>query len=146
MGTGRGEYLSPVEEFVREQGLEDRIRFRGEVRDLPTVMPDFDLMVMSSRAESFGISLVEGMAWGLPVVASDIPPFREITSTGTAGLLFRTGDHEHLADVLQELVSDPDRMERQRELSLERAADYSPGAFGDRTVALYEELLAGGSC
>jgi glycosyltransferase involved in cell wall biosynthesis len=141
VGSGTERYISPVEDFVCENELEDRVRLRGEIRDLPAILPDYDLMVMSSSAESFGIALVEGMAWGLPVVASDIPPFREITSEGRFGLHFRTGDHADLARILETLASDPGRLDELSGLALERAADYSPEAFGNRTLSLYEELL-----
>jgi glycosyltransferase involved in cell wall biosynthesis len=55
---------------------------------------------------------LEAMAMGKPVVASDVPAMRELVADGVTGLLFRAGDHAHLADRCSELLSDTALMER----------------------------------
>jgi glycosyltransferase involved in cell wall biosynthesis len=140
IGTGPDEYISPVREFITSHGLQEMIHFLGEINDLTRVLPAYDLIVMSSNAESFGIALVEGMASGLPVVASDIPSFREIISDTKFGMLFEPGDDEGLADRISALISSPARMRELSVLSLERAVEYSPDRFAEDTLDLYNTL------
>ncbi len=66
----------------------------------------------SSLDEGFGLILIESMAMGTPVVASDIPPFRGILSDGEDGLLFPPRDVEKLGDQLLALLGDPERRAR----------------------------------
>jgi len=141
IGAGPDEYMSPVREFTTSHGLQGMIQFLGEIDDLTRILPAYDLMVMSSNAESFGIALVEGMASGLPVVASDIPSFREITSDSRFGILFEPVDDKDLADRIQALISSPTKMRELSALSLERAAEYTPDRFADDTLNLYYTLI-----
>ena len=69
--------------------------------------------------ESFGIVLVEAMAAGTAVVASDLPAFRAVLEDGTCGRLFRVGDADDLADTVVEVLGDP----AGRALLIERASD-----------------------
>jgi phosphatidylinositol alpha-mannosyltransferase len=79
----------------------------------------------NTHGESFGIVLIEAMAAGTPVVASDLEAFRRVLDDGEAGVLVPVGDSEALADALAALLQDP---ERQRTLS----------AAGSRVVQAYD--------
>jgi phosphatidylinositol alpha-mannosyltransferase len=75
--------------------------------------------------ESFGIVLIEAMASGLPVVASDIPGYRAVVEDGVQGVLVPPGDAQALAEALLELIKDEKRRRLLSEAALERAANYS---------------------
>jgi phosphatidylinositol alpha-mannosyltransferase len=74
--------------------------------------------------ESFGIVLLEAMAAGTPVVASDIDAFRRVLEDGDSGVLFEMGDSGGLARAVLELLADPDRMESLRAAGRIRAAQF----------------------
>ena len=141
IGSGEEKYLKPVRERVSSLDLEDSVNFLGVVDNLSELLSSYDLMIMSSRAESFGIALVEGMAAGLPVIASDILPFREITDNGAYAFLFKTGDSDDLSRKLVELVSSEEKLIEMSDLARKRALIFSPDEFGLRTIQLYKELL-----
>ena len=86
-----------------------RVELLGVVDEVTKarVLAAADLLVApNTGGESFGIVLVEAMAAGLPVVASDLPAFVELLGDG-GGRLFPVGDHEALADTVDELLADP---------------------------------------
>ena len=93
----------------REQGIAGRVHFLGARADVPVVLRALDLFVFSSRADSFGVAVVEAMMLGLPAVVSDIGALREVTDDGRRAVLFRTGDPDELARRLLELAHDPAR-------------------------------------
>ena len=75
-------------------------------KDIEAELKQHDVLVSTSLAETFGFPLVESMAAGIPVVATDVPVHREIC--GEAALYFAPGDSEDLANQLRKLDNDPD--------------------------------------
>jgi phosphatidyl-myo-inositol alpha-mannosyltransferase len=135
-------------------------RDRGAVRDLPigararTVMlgsvPHPDLppyhaacdvfCAPATGRESFGIVLVEAMAAGLPVVASDIPGYREVVRDGVDGLLVPPRDPEALATAIGRLLDQPDEAERFADAGRLRASRYSWERIVREVEAIYADV------
>jgi phosphatidylinositol alpha-mannosyltransferase len=100
------------------------------------------LAVPSLEGESFGLVLTEGMAAGLPVVASDLAAYRSVLGNGQVGRLFPTADPYALAD---ELVTVLQNHSLQRELiakGIQAAEEFSWGRVVDQVILTYEETLA----
>jgi phosphatidylinositol alpha-mannosyltransferase len=93
--------------------------------------------------ESFGIVLVEAMAAGLPVVASDIVGYREVVRDGVEGILVPPRDPEALAGAVGKLLDDPEDAARLGAAGRDRAARYSWGAVADEIEAVYAEVAEG---
>ena len=93
--------------------------------------------------ESFGIVLVEAMAAGAPVLASDLEAFVAVLGDGPAGLTFPVGDSEALAAAVIDLVRDPDERHRLRELGLRRARSFDWNVVAQRVMAVYETVIEG---
>jgi glycosyltransferase involved in cell wall biosynthesis len=89
------------------QGIAERVHFTGARADIPDILRALDLFVFSSRADSFGVAVVEAMMTGVPTIVSDIGALREVTDKGRYARLFRTGDADDLARHLLELAGDP---------------------------------------
>jgi glycosyltransferase involved in cell wall biosynthesis len=88
------------------QGIAERVHFTGARADIPNVLRALDLFVFSSRADSFGVAVVEAMMAGVPAIVSDIGALREVTDDGCYARLFRAGDADDLARRLLELAGD----------------------------------------
>ncbi|MBE7186552.1 MAG: glycosyltransferase family 4 protein, partial [Methylobacterium mesophilicum] len=84
-------FLAALRERVETAGLADRIRFTGEVADVAPWFRRFDLYVAPPRVEGFGLTPLEAMASGTPVVASDAGAFREIVADGVTGRVVPVG-------------------------------------------------------
>jgi phosphatidylinositol alpha-mannosyltransferase len=92
--------------------------------------------------ESFGIILLEAMAAGAPILASDLDPFRRVLDDGRAGTLFRTGDPAALAGSLAELLDDPGRRARLAAAGTEVVAPYDWPVVTRQILAVYETVVA----
>ena len=96
----------------------------------------------ATRNESFGIVLLEAMASGKPLVASDIPGYRAVVDDGKDGLLVPPGDAHALASALSDLLRDPARRRSFGAHGRAKAEGYSWPAVTDRLEAYYREVLA----
>jgi glycosyltransferase involved in cell wall biosynthesis len=109
--AGEGPMRDNLQTLIREFGLEDRIRLTGYVTDPFSVFRRAQLAVSSSLYEGFGNAIVEALACGTPVVATDCPygP-REILADGRYGTLVPVGDADALANAItRAMTATPDR-------------------------------------
>jgi glycosyltransferase involved in cell wall biosynthesis len=112
--AGEGDARTHLERKVRGFGLEDDVRFSGwHGRDeIPGLYKDADLFVLPSRHEGMSNALLEAMASGLPVIATDIAGNEELVSHGENGLLVPVEDAEALSGALARLAADRSLRER----------------------------------
>ncbi|WP_338441297.1 glycosyltransferase [Synechococcus elongatus IITB4] len=97
-----------LESLAQSLGLDPATIFLGRSSDIPTLLGKADLFAFSTTdAEGFGIALIEAMAAGLPIVASDVPACREVLLEGQAGLLVPPGDRFAWQQTLDRLLSNP---------------------------------------
>jgi len=89
-----------------------RVVFAGWLEDSARAYPAMDLYAASSLKEGLPLALLEAMAAGLAVVATDVPGHRDVVRDGETGLLVPAGDEDALAAALGALVADPDRRRR----------------------------------
>jgi len=101
-------YESMLRHRVKVLGLEQFVQFAGQVphRDMPSFYSRCDVFVLPSIHESQPIALLEAMAFGRPVVATDLPGVREILEQGKAGILVPPGDPARLADAIGRILTD----------------------------------------
>jgi phosphatidylinositol alpha-mannosyltransferase len=93
--------------------------------------------------ESFGIVLVEAMAAGVPVVATDIPGYREVVRNGEDGLLVPPNDHVALADAIRRILSEPELASALAAAGRARAQSFSWDAVVPRLEAVYDGARSG---
>ena len=143
--AGRGDEAAAVSDLP--ESVRAAITFLGVVdEDLKArLLRSVDIYAApNTGGESFGIVLVEAMAAGAPVVASDLDAFARVLDRGRLGVLVPTGDVAALAEALQGLLDDP---ARRAQLSTD-AADwcrrhYDWSVVGDQVLAVYETVAAG---
>lgn len=112
--VGDGALLESCHEAVRRGGLEGSVRFlpRYVHADLPERLARWDMCVVPSRAEAFGVAALEASAMALPVVASNVCGLRDTVCDGETGVLVRPGDAEDLARAVADLLDDPSTARR----------------------------------
>src|SRR5436309_227663 len=138
--------LRPRFEAAVPAAVRDHVHFVGRVpsADLPRWYATGDIFVSpATGGESFGIVLVEAMASGKPVVASDIPGYRCVVSPDRNGLLAPPGDPERLAHALASLALDPARQAELARRGRERALEFAWPRGADQIETLYRGDLRG---
>jgi len=139
---GPGAASDALRARIEGLGLSERIMLLGRRDDVPDLLAAADLFVLSSLWEGLPNVVIEAMATGLPVVATDIAPVREAVDAGRSAVLAAPADPEDLARAMIEVLADPARRvamgRRGREVFLER---FTIGPVADSMVALYAELV-----
>jgi glycosyltransferase involved in cell wall biosynthesis len=143
--VGDGDRMTEFGEIARELGVDPRTHFLGSVPngELPGIYAAADLLVLpSDRQESFGLVLIEAMACGKPVIASNLPGARTVVSDGQDGLLVEPGDVRDLAAKLRLLLDDaPRRKEMGARGRAKVEARYAWRRVIPQLVELYEQVL-----
>jgi phosphatidyl-myo-inositol alpha-mannosyltransferase len=122
----------------------ERVALLGAVPNdrLPEIHAACEVFVSAATGqESFGIALVEAMAAGLPVVATDIPGYREVVTHGVHGLLVPTRDPEALAAALVRVLTEPGLAERLGEAGRARAREFDWPNVVERLEELYRRAV-----
>ena len=136
-------YQNELQRRIAAAGLTDRILFVGEIpwTQLPQVMRALSLLVASPRYEGYGLTPLEAMASGVPVVATERGNFSAFIGKNEAGILVNSFDSSQIANAVTSLVDDPTGMSKKGKAAKSRALnlfDVSSEVGGIHEV--YEEL------
>ncbi|GHF48281.1 glycosyl transferase family 1 [Streptomyces mashuensis] len=144
---GRGPAKAKLRRQIEELGLAERITLMGARSPIETEWAKGAIAAVASDAESFGMTIVEAMHAGLPVVATDCPHGpREILTDGTDGLLVPLDEGDAVdayADALLRLTGDAELRARLGAAARTAARRYEPEAIAQRYEQLFEELRPG---
>ena len=120
--VGDGENLKSCKDLASMEGLSERIHFVGKQADVALWIAKADIGVQSSNWEGFGLTAVELMAAGKPVVATNVDGLKQVVEG--AGILFPVGDYEKLAEILTRLITDSDCYRSYSKKCVERAKQF----------------------
>jgi glycosyltransferase involved in cell wall biosynthesis len=141
-GGLRNGYRSHLEDLVQSMGLVGRVHFPGFVSDVARCMQEFDVQVVASQAEPFGLVTLEAMAAGIPVVATNTGGSPEILTDGVEGFLVSPGDVDQLADRLSRLLTAQHLRRDMGNRGRERyQKHFTIGRMLERTEAVYRKAL-----
>ena len=137
---GDGELLDELKNMATELGVEENVKFLGWRSDVAEVMSVFDVFVLPSLNEGMGRVLVEAMALGKPVIASNVGGISDLVINGKNGYLLPVGDVETFAVRIKELLDDPGKREEMGNTGQKYAAGYSSEEMVKKIDRLYREL------
>jgi glycosyltransferase involved in cell wall biosynthesis len=104
--VGDGNYRSQLEQYAKDWGIEDRVKFYGERKDVIDILEESDIFVNPSYSEGLPTSVMEAASVGLPIVATDVGGTREIIRNMESGLLIPPGQPEMIAGAIKVLLHD----------------------------------------
>ncbi len=140
--AGEGERRGAIEAQVSELGIAGNVHLLGYRKDVPALMKSADLLVLSSKMEGLGSTIIEAMFCGLPIVACASGGIPELVKNEETGLLVPAQDSHAFAQAVIRLLNDKEFANR---LALQ-AKDFAQKNFHvdsmvSQYIALYEELL-----
>jgi glycosyltransferase involved in cell wall biosynthesis len=131
-----------IRKLASQLNLLGSIHFLVPVADVTGLLAASDIGVLTSHHEGLSNSIIEYMASGLPVVATDLPGNQEALGDDINQPLVRHGDPDELADKLLSLLNDPERRRANGERNRKRAeSEFSAQAMCERTVTIINDLL-----
>lgn len=134
---GNGNLYLDLIDLTKSLQIEHHVNFLGIQQNIENLLKNYRIFVFPSLFEGLPLALLEAMAVGLPVIASDIPPHREIIDHGVQGILVPPQNPEALAQAIIELLNDAERCKRMGEAGRRRIAE----RFNIRvTVKQWEQL------
>lgn len=138
--VGDGGLRQDLEHQAQILGIADRTLFTGAVNDVRPWLTAFDVFLLPSRSEGLPGALMEAMAMGCPVIATNVGGVSEVVAE--AGILVEAGDVEAIADDIRRLLSDSTGSERLVAQGQVQVQKFSLAGMAAKTGALYKELHA----
>lgn len=139
---GNGRYEATLRQWVKENGLADRITFLGYRSDVVKVIQCFDVQLFPSHQEGTPSTLFEGMAVGNACVASTADGQGEILTDGKDALLFNPGDVEAMARLTLKVLADPELVQCLRHNAEARIQDFDMKRCLEKMEKKYEEVVS----
>ena len=106
-GGGKPSHQEPLLRLALSLAIEAQVKFLGVIRNVPELLMQNQIAVLSTHHEGMPLALIEGMAAGCAVIASDVPGVREIIQNDVDGLLVQSKNAQALADALERLLRNP---------------------------------------
>lgn len=141
--AGDGPLLEQTQNQVKELGLEDCVRFIGFRKDIKNLYKGADLYVNSSEHEALSYLIIEAMAAGLPVIATDMAGNGDIVNDDTrCGLLVAYDDPVSMSDAMKRLMEDKNLLERCRRRALETVEErFEINKWMAQTFGVYGQAM-----
>ena len=143
--SAAGEHRQFLANLIQQLLVHERVRLGGRIDDVPAFLATLDVFVSTGRVEAFGLSIVEAMAAGIPVIATESAGAREIIRADHTGRLVPVGDVKAIAAAIVDLLKDPSERERLAHNAQGDARQhYSLDRMVDETERVYSEVLKAG--
>ena len=140
--VGDGPCMAELQNETKRLNLERRVDFLGARNDVPALLHCMDVFTLSSITEGISMTILEAMACGVPIVASDVGGNREIVQPPQCGLIVPVRDPQALATAYLELLRDPVQREQMSQTARKRVSEYFDLIVMVKEYHhLYEELL-----
>lgn len=139
--AGGGELYDELQTLIKAKGLEDTIFLLGFRKDIPNLLSASDIFVSSSHWEGLPVSILEAMASGLPIVATDVGDNSKVV-TPSVGYIIEAHEPGKLAEAMCKLIEDPGKRSQYGKNAKQRIVDhYSVDRWIDKLLTLYQEEI-----
>lgn len=139
--VGDGENLEHCKQVAKEIGVGNRVSFLGARSDVANLVDESYIGIQSSNWEGFGLTAVEMMAAGLPVIATDVDGLKQVVEG--AGVLFPVGDAVALAQHIKHILNDKRYYDSLSEASKKRAEKYDISMTAQQYINCYKQICNG---
>ena len=138
---GQGSELEACQQLAQQLGVAHRVRFPGQVSDMPTWYAACDVVVSASRIEGLPFNLMEAMYYGRPIVASDVKGHHDLLAPNQAGLLYPYGDAAACAQQIRDLLAQPQLRQALSTTARQAVTPYLLPTVLPQVMGQYQQLL-----
>lgn len=138
---GSGPEKAQIQQYITEKGLRDHIHLTGFREDLPSLLPELDCYLMSSKTEGLGTSILDAFAAGVPVVATQAGGIPEMVIHEETGLLAPIGNPEALGKAVLRLLENAEIRNQIIKGAAHKVEDFSKEKMAERTLGVYQRGL-----
>jgi glycosyltransferase involved in cell wall biosynthesis len=140
--VGDGNYKDEFERDIKENGMEDKVRFLGYRKDVSSILEASDIFLSCTMHETFGNSILEGSYHGLPVVATNVGGVPEIIDDKKTGFLVENGNTDGFVKALKTLVADKELCKKMGDDGRQYVVNkFSEKNIGEKLDKLYQSFL-----
>ncbi len=139
--VGDGPERTLAERMVRDLGLAADVHFYGKIKHTSDILPCSDIFILPSESESFGLSGLEALASGVPVISTNTGGTPEVQIHGETGYLVSPGDVDSMVRYGLELLGNENTLQRFKARAMERAGDFTAKKIIPLYEALYKTVL-----
>ncbi len=140
---GEGVLRKELESYAKELKIDTNVKFCGEMLNISEILPALDIVILpSSLREGLGLSLLEAMSCGVPVIGTNIGGIPEIIGNSKSGLLVAPGNHHELSSAIIKILSNKDLAKEMGELGRKITLDkFSQKIMMKKIESLYIRLV-----
>lgn len=140
--VGEGPIKDELKDYVNTLNINKNVIFTGSRRDVPALLSAMDIFVLPSFWEGLPNALIEAMASGKPIIASDLPPVREIFDSEKVGVIVPVRDSTAISSSIESLLNNKSRSETLGKFAKERAfSQFDIKTAVERYTSLFENIL-----
>ena len=140
--VGTGEDELKLKKTVNQLSLQSNVSFLGFRKDIPELLSASDIFVLTSRREGLPKAILEAMAVGLPIIATDVRGNRDLVKHGENGLIIPLDDVERTAEAIMKLIAEPELKETMGEKSKELVKYYDLNNILPQMEQIYDYVLS----
>ncbi|MEQ6121098.1 glycosyltransferase family 4 protein [Reichenbachiella sp. MALMAid0571] len=139
---GAGPLLQEVKDYIEQKGLSERIIFTGFINNIPEVLPELDVFLMTSKTEGLGTSLLDAMAASVPIVATEAGGIPEIVINGNTGLTAKVKDYITLSNHIVSLINDWELRSKLVANATKFVLKFDKKETAKKTLDIYNEIFS----
>lgn len=139
--VGDGEEMDNIKNKVNKLGLENQVIFAGYREDIPRILTESDIYISPSKNEAISFSIMEALACGVPVVATEVGGVPEVINKGKCGIMVNYGDEKEFAKAIFQLYNNKSEYEEMKKNSRQLIEEnFSLNNMIEKTYSLYRNL------
>lgn len=139
--VGDGPLRDMCQKYVFQHGLQDTVNFTGFLKNPETILEQTHVLVLPSLREGVPVSVLESMACGRPVIATDVGAVSEILRNGENGFLIVPADSSAISSAMAKFIDEPNLIREMGHRAFISAQQYSLESMRDGYVKLYKDML-----
>lgn len=144
MVIGDGPAKHQLMYMAQNLGLENTVQFMGHCENVPSLLEEMAVFVLPTRSEGLGISILEAMAMGVPVVATAVGGVPELVKHRHTGLLVRVDECSAIARAVRQIFTHREEAESMRQAAFDHVANnYNATLMVERTLDVYRRVARG---